>query len=187
MNDLMNERLELQTESEGLSNSVAEWISDNGEDLICSLEVLERDHELVTSPVKVAVSAHAFVIDGWVEMDRSADIKVALGNVCTVVDVEPFVIQAGGAHHDHDDEHHEPEMPPIAYQPRSTTKSMELVTDMVGRPGYGRLDPTVFMFFTYPIFFGVMLGDMAYGLATMGLGTFLYSRARTNETLKTRW
>ena len=184
MNDLMNERLELQTESEGLSNSVAEWISDNGEDLICSLEVLERDHELVTSPVKVAVSAHAFVIDGWVEMDRSADIKVALGNVCTVVDVEPFVIQAGGAHHDHDDEHHEPEMPPIAYQPRSTTKSMELVTDMVGRPGYGRLDPTVFMFFTYPIFFGVMLGDMAYGLATMGLGTFLYSRARTNETLK---
>ena len=97
MNDLMNERLELQTESEGLSNSVAEWISNNGEDLICSLEVLERDHELVTSPVKVAVSAHAFVIDGWVEMDRSADIKVALGNVCTVVDVEPFVIQAGGA------------------------------------------------------------------------------------------
>ena len=39
-------------------------------------------------------------------------------------------------------------------------------------------------FFTYPIFFGVMLGDMAYGLATAGLGTFLYSRAGTNDTLK---
>ena len=184
MNDLMGERLALQTESEGLSNSVSKWVDDNGEDLICGLEVLERDHELITSPVKVAVSAHAFVIDGWVEMDRSADIKVALGNVCTVVDVEPFVIQAGGAHHDHDDEHHEPEMPPIAYQPRSATKPMELVTDMVGRPGYGRLDPTVFMFFTYPIFFGVMLGDMAYGLATAGLGTLLYSRAGTNDNLK---
>ena len=184
MNELMNVRLALQTESEGLSNSVSKWVDDNGEDLICGLEVLERDHELITSPVKVAVSAHAFVIDGWVEMDRSADIKVALGNVCTVVDVEPFVIQAGGAHHDHDDEHHEPEMPPIAYQPRSKTKPMELVTDMVGRPGYGRLDPTVFMFFTYPIFFGVMLGDMAYGLATMGLGTLLYSKAGTNDTLK---
>ena len=87
MNELMNERLALQTESEGLSNSVSKWVDDNGEDLICGLEVLERDHELITSPVKVAVSAHAFVIDGWVEMDRSADIKVALGNVCTVVDL----------------------------------------------------------------------------------------------------
>ena len=184
MNELMNQRLALQSEGEEISNSVSNWVDDNGEELICGLEVLERDHELITSPVKVAVSAHAFVIDGWVEMDRSADIKVALGNICTVVDVEPFVIQAGGAHHDHDDEHHEPEMPPIAYQPRSTTKPMELVTDMVGRPGYGRLDPTVFMFFTYPIFFGVMLGDMAYGLATVGLGTLLYSRAGTNDTLK---
>ena len=55
-------------------------------------------------------------------------------------------------------------MPPIAYHNRNFSKPMELLTDAVGRPAYGRIDPTLFMFVTYPIFFGMMLGDMAYGL-----------------------
>ena len=183
LNELANSRLSLQSEREELDDAVASWTEENGEALVCGLEILERDHELTTSPVKVAVSDHAFVIDGWVEMDRAPDIQVALGNSCIVVDVEPFVIEAGGAHHDHDG-HHEPVSPPIAFQPRNRSKPMELVTDMVGRPGYGRLDPTVFMFITYPLFFGLMLGDMAYGLATMGLGALLLSKAGTNAGLK---
>ena len=107
MNDLMNEVGASKSRAR-TSNSVAEWISDNGEDLICSLEV-ERP-ELVTPPVR-SVSAHAFVIDGWVEMDRSADIKVALA-MFAVVDVEPFVIQQAVI--GHDDEHREPDA--LAYQ-----------------------------------------------------------------------
>lgn len=183
LNDLANIRLGLQSEREGLDGAVESWTEENGEDLVCSLEILERDHELTTSPVRVAVSDHAFIIDGWVEMDRAHDIKIALGGACIVVDVEPFVIEAGGGHHDHD-HHHEPVSPPIAFQPRKATKPLELVTDMVGRPGYGRLDPTLFMFITYPLFFGLMLGDMAYGLLTMGLGGLLMSKAGTNDGLK---
>ena len=40
---------------------------------------------------------------------------------------------------------------------------MELLTDAVGRSDYGKIS-TVFMLFTYPLFFGLMLGDMLYGL-----------------------
>ena len=58
---------------------------------------------------------------------------------------------------------------------------MELLTDAVGRPAYGRIDPTVFMLISYPLFFGMMLGDMAYGLATIALGSFLIMRSGTNE------
>ena len=114
LNDLANIRLGLQSEREGLDGAVESWTEENGEDLVCSLEILERDHELTTSPVRVAVSDHAFIIDGWVEMDRAHDIKIALGGACIVVDVEPFVIEAGGGHHDHD-HHHEPVSPPIAF------------------------------------------------------------------------
>ncbi len=39
------------------------------------------------------------------------------------------------------------------------------------------------MLVTYPIFFGIMLGDMAYGLITMGLGIMLIQRSGTNEML----
>jgi len=183
INQLAGERVELLNERESLNSDVESWSLENGEELLCGLELLERDHDLKTSPVKVAVTDHAFVIDGWVEMDRAHDVKLALANTCIVVDVEPFVIEAGGAHHD-DDHHHEPVSPPIAFQPRKSSKPMELITDAVGRPGYGRLDPTFFMFFTYPLFFGLMLGDMAYGLVTMGLGAFLLRTAGTNAGLE---
>ena len=74
-------------------------------------------------------------------------------------------------------------MPPIAFQSRTLSKPMELLTNAVGRPAYGRIDPTLFMFVTYPIFFGMMLGDMAYGIVTISLGAFVYSKARSNEMM----
>ena len=101
-----------------------------------------------------------------------------------MVDIEPFKIQPGGGGHGHNDDHHHQEMPPIAFQDRTASKPMELLTDAVGRPAYGRIDPTLFMFITYPIFFGMMLGDMAYGMVTMALGWMLLRRSGTNEMLK---
>ena len=59
---------------------------------------------------------------------------------------------------------------------------MELLTDMMGRPRYGKVDPTLFMFFTYPLFFGLILGDILYGAATMLFGYFLYTRIGHTET-----
>tara|TARA_B100000586_G_scaffold167963_1_gene122506 strand:- start:71 stop:1483 length:1413 start_codon:yes stop_codon:yes gene_type:complete len=59
---------------------------------------------------------------------------------------------------------------------------MELLTDLMGRPRYGKVDPTLFMFFTYPLFFGLILGDILYGAATILFGYFLYKRIGHTET-----
>ena len=75
----------------------------------------------------------------------------------------PFEMEAGGGGHGHSDHHHSQQMPPISYQERSSSRPMELLTDAVGRPAYGRIDPTVFMLISYPLFFGMMLGDIAMG------------------------
>ena len=48
-----------------LEGELDSWSQSHGETLVCGLEVLERDHEILTAPVRVAVSNHAFVIDGW--------------------------------------------------------------------------------------------------------------------------
>jgi vacuolar-type H+-ATPase subunit I/STV1 len=52
----------------------------------------------------------------------------------------------------------------------------------MGRPRYGKVDPTLFMFFTYPLFFGLILGDIVYGAATMGFAYFLYKKIGHTET-----
>ena len=65
---------------------------------------------------------------------------------------------------------------------------MELITDLMGRPRYGKVDPTLFIFFTYPLFFGLMLGDMAYGAATMLIALLLYrSIGHTENGFQKAW
>ena len=183
MGEIDAEKSELLAEQESLTASVESWVDSNADSLHSGLELLERDQELATAPVRIATTDHAFIVDGWVEMARADEVSDALSSICTVVDIEPFKIEPGGGGHGHADHHHHQEMPPIAYQDRTASKPMELLTDAVGRPGYGRIDPTLFMFVTYPIFFGLMLGDMAYGLFTLGLGVIIMRRAGNNDLM----
>jgi len=174
----------LEGEKYDLEKRIDQWSKSNGEMLLCGLEVLERDHDVLTAPVRIAVSEHAFVIDGWVAMARSKEVRRALNEVCLFTEITPFEMEAGGGGHGHSDHHHSQKMPPIAFQERSSSRPMELLTDAVGRPAYGRIDPTIFMFISYPLFFGLMLGDMAYGLVTIGLGALLVRKSSTNEMLE---
>ena len=182
--DLRSQISELMAEKSSISNDIKSWSNEYGSSLACGLELLEREHDILTAPVKLAVSEHAFFVDGWIELSRSEEVQSALTKSCLYSEVTPFKIEAGGGGHGHSDHHHHQEMPPISYKDRMLSKPMELLTDAVGRPAYGRIDPTLFMFVTYPIFFGMMLGDMAYGLVTIALGAFVFSKANTNEMVR---
>ena len=186
LSDLQIKINNLISEEKSISNEIKDWSNKFGPSLACGLEVLERDHDILTAPVKIAVSNHAFFIDGWIELSRSEEVQIALKDTCLYTEVNPFKVKAGGGGHGHSDEHHHhhQEMPPISYQDRKLSKPMELLTDAVGRPAYGRIDPTLFMFVTYPIFFGMMLGDMAYGLVTLALGAYVFSKANSNEMIE---
>jgi len=182
--DLRSQISELIAEKSLISDDIESWSNEYGSSLACGLELLEREHDILTAPVKLAVSEHAFFVDGWIELSRSEEVQSALTKSCLYSEVTPFKIEAGGGGHGHSDHHHHQEMPPISYKDRMLSKPMELLTDAVGRPAYGRIDPTLFMFVTYPIFFGMMLGDMAYGLVTIALGAFVFSKANTNEMVR---
>ena len=119
--------------------------------MLACIELLERDLEILNAPVRVAVSEHAFVMDGWIPSSSVKESSVALKMVSTVVETEQFEPTPHGHHGDHHEDHQE-EFPPIAYTERNISKPFELLTDLVGRPKYGTIDPTMFMLFTYPIF-----------------------------------
>lgn len=181
--EIKSEINKLSSEQSSIVKDIESWSDEFGSSLACGLELLEREHDILTAPVKIAVSEHAFFIDGWIELSRSEEVRHALNNYCQYSEVTPFKVEPGGGGHGHSDHHHHQEMPPIAFQSRTLSKPMELLTNAVGRPAYGRIDPTLFMFVTYPIFFGMMLGDMAYGIVTISLGAFVYSKARSNEMM----
>ena len=55
----------LMIEKTTISNRIESWADEFGPSLACGLGIIERDHHILTAPVKIAVSEHAFLIDGW--------------------------------------------------------------------------------------------------------------------------
>ena len=67
----------------------------------------------------------------------------------------------------HAEEYHDDAQPPIKFENGDFSEPFELLVDLVGRPKYGTFDPTLLMTFTFPIFYGTILGDWGYGASIM--------------------
>jgi len=66
--------------------------------------------------------------------------------------------------------------PPVIQDNPGPAKPFEALVEVINRPKYSELDPTVIVFLTFPAFFGFMIGDLGYGILYMTIGWLLYSR-----------
>lgn len=112
---------------------------------------------------------YTFVIEGWVPRRELDKMKEALteefGGKVLVSEVEVT--------------EEEKEEAPVILDNPFWAKPYELVMGIFGYPRYGTLDPTVFLAIFYPIFFGLVLGDIGYGLSLLAIGLLLrYSLGR---------
>jgi V/A-type H+-transporting ATPase subunit I len=74
--------------------------------------------------------------------------------------------------------------PPVVQDnPGGTVKPFESLVQVINRPKYSELDPTVILFLTFPAFFGFMIGDLGYGLLYMATGYYLL-RAFDSDVMK---
>jgi len=60
------------------------------------------------------------------------------------------------------------------------TKTFEVITETQGLPDYGEVDPTPIIAYVWPVFYGLMFGDLGHGLLLFGLGMFLRYRGIGN-------
>lgn len=147
----------------------ADWVAANGPELVAVTEYLEREEDILTGHTRCAVSEHAFAVDAWVPIADSDKITAALKKVSSLLTIEKF----HDDHHGHDDHGHATEYPPIEFEMPEMARHGTVLTDLVGRPKYGTIDPTSLMAITFPIFYGLILGDAGYGAVIMGLAWFL--------------
>lgn len=118
-------------------------------------------------------TAFAFVISGWVPTKRVRKLTTELnkkfkGEV-TVVEL-PI------------SEEEKEEAPVVLENPR-WAKPFELILGLFSLPKYGTIDPTPFLAIFYPLFFGIILGDVGYGLILLALATFVGWKI-ANKTVK---
>src|ERR671930_94400 len=66
---------------------------------------------------------------------------------------------------------------------KSYTRTFEVITETQGIPRYGEIDPTPIIAFVWPLFYGLMFGDLGHGLLLFGLGMLI--RHRGTGSLRT--
>jgi V/A-type H+/Na+-transporting ATPase subunit I len=84
----------------------------------------------------------------------------------------------------HIDEHDESgHVLPTLLSNKSYTRTFEVITETQGIPRYGEIDPTPIIAFVWPLFYGLMFGDLGHGLLLFGLGMLI--RHRGTGSLRT--
>jgi V/A-type H+-transporting ATPase subunit I len=77
-----------------------------------------------------------------------------------------------GAEHEHHETEPEDE-PPIHLENPKSGRPYEWMLGLLASPRYGEIDPTKLMLVFFPLFFGLMVGDVVVGAAIVAFGWYL--------------
>ena len=171
---LMSKRKEVEGVMYSASEDATRWARNNGRNILAVHEYLSKEDEIYTAPTQLAVTGQAFAIDAWIPSSKEGDVRAALKNMASHVEVEAFVNDHHDHHDDgHEDHHHAEPTPPVALENDAVSRPFELMVGLVGRPTYGTFDPTFFLMLTFPMIYGLILGDFGYGFIIFLLGLWL--------------
>ena len=165
---------ELPEKIRKLSHNLA-LISSRRYGSLCRMrEILfERMDEFRTMSMS-AQSHHTFFLRGWIPEEK---VENLLGTMKSNYSDE-ILVQAVPARFDEHDH------VPVHLSNVPFVRVFEPLLGMVTLPRYGSLDPTPFMAFFFPIFFGFIMGDIAYGLVLLGLSAWAFRHFQGHPLLR---
>ena len=111
----------------------------------------------------VAATPRSFVVEGWIPAAGFPKLTQALA-----ARFGGRVVVESVAREDW-----EGESAPVVLQNPRLFRPFETITRMVPLPAYGTIDPTPFVAVFFPMFFGLILGDIGYGLVLAVIALWL--------------
>ncbi|HZD42798.1 MAG TPA: V-type ATP synthase subunit I, partial [Methanomicrobiales archaeon] len=142
---------ELSEQMGQIEKRIKEIRANQAEFLVSSEELLTCDVEQAEAPLRFAVTEQAFVAEGWVPTNEVERLKSGLNRA---TNGKIYIVDRPVEEH---------EESPVEYDNVSFAKPSQFLMDLYARPRYDEFDPTIFMAILFPVFFGMILGDVGYG------------------------
>jgi V/A-type H+-transporting ATPase subunit I len=145
--------------------------------ILASEEYLSIETQKAEAPLRFATTANSFIIDGWVPTER---FELLQSNIEKATNGRVYVQKLEISEKAHGEAHalEAPVDIPVEYKNPAPAKPLQLICDLFSRPTYDEIDPTGIIFITYPLLFGVILGDIAYGAMILAMGAFLKLKSK---------
>jgi len=156
------------------NNKALEALHEKRQQLSTEMQVLAKEYDKIEvltdyytkiserEQVAMTETIETVIINGWVRSDRFKVMKKAVDDVTDcyhLSEVEPL----------------EDEKPPTVTKNNAFIHNFETITDMYSKPKPGSLDPAIFAGIWYWLIFGMMVGDVGYGVS-MVLTIFIYKK-----------
>jgi V/A-type H+/Na+-transporting ATPase subunit I len=142
--------------------------------LTTTRDVLTDKLDEISAIPKFGQTEYAFVVTGWVPVDDLGnlrkEVKAAFGDDVIINQLEINEKEFADT--------------PVAMKNTKVMAPFEFLVAQRGIPKYGTMDPTWMLFIFYPLFFGMIVGDIGYGLIMLGLVVWLRLKGRDNEGIQ---
>jgi V/A-type H+/Na+-transporting ATPase subunit I len=140
------------------------------QELVVLKKHLEDIYAEVGAYSNFGLSEYTFVIMGWIPKKRLHAIRQSLQDTFA----NRVVVRELGT--TEEDMKHAP----VWYDNPAWIKPFEFIMGLVALPKYGEFDPSPVLAIFFPLFFGIMVGDIGYGLAILAIGLYVRHRVEAN-------
>ncbi|MBE0477327.1 MAG: hypothetical protein IBX62_09545 [Coriobacteriia bacterium] len=137
-------------------------------------DVLVDKLDEISAIPKFGRTEYAFVIDGWLPIEDVGKLRKAIREQWR----EDIIVNQTEIS---EKEYGET---PVALRNPKALAPFQFLLSAYGTPKYGTLDPTWMLFLFYPLFFGMIVGDLGYGLVMMGIVLWLRFKFRQNAAIQ---
>ena len=158
---------------ESLEAQLTKLGQQHGPTLAAWWSVVRNHHARYERLRDLATGTYAFALQGWVpsdEVKKVADgLKMQFGED-VVLDHRPA------------DDHHDTGVPTKLDNP-GWMRPFQGLLSLFAPPAYGSFDPTWTLAVFFPLYFGIVVGDIAYGLIFLTIGLWLRRRGSRGREL----
>lgn len=138
-------------------------------------DVLSDRIDEISAIPKFGQTEYAFVISGYTPVGGVPELRKSLiGNFGEDVIVNQLEI----------DEHDFPDVPVALQNPKAIAPFAWIMRNTRGLPSYGTLDPTWMIAIFYPFIYGMIVGDIGYGLVLLGLTLWLKKKFKDKPSIQ---
>ncbi|MBS3137121.1 hypothetical protein J4232_01685 [Candidatus Woesearchaeota archaeon] len=161
----------IEHEIHQLQRDCKEIISEEAHYISSTVTILEIESKKTEIPLHFAKTQDTTIISGWVPAKLLQHIN------CEIEDItnNSIIIETL--------EQEKKDKIPIKLKNARLIKPFEFFLRLYTLPNYKEIDPSFLLFITFPIFFGIMLGDIGYGITTALLFYYLKKKMPSAKDL----
>jgi|TARA_B100000959_G_scaffold287076_1_gene369178 V/A-type H+-transporting ATPase subunit I len=156
-----------------ITSAIITKVEKSTQKMLSIREGAQTVHEVFTGVKKAGDLQHFAVVSGYVPKKNIIDFKKKISKWITLIE---------DVKHEEEKEENSPNEPTLMKN-FPFIRAFEPITLNKGPPKYSDVDPTPFIMLTFPVFYGIMFGDLGHGIILSLFGILLYIRGN-NPTKK---